>query len=238
MEIACGPGVDLRQNHPSFTTVGRAYLLFPGDDKYEWFHKLLKGIPNGLEYLSTLKIYARLHPKALYLRYLSDTETDNRPSSSGERIDLGIRAQRPYLSKDPIDETEDAPDVDYSVTHITDYDRKQITTINDAIWAMWHEPNYQQLTINRILNGTREMARANTGHVCSDIQFHLIALTKMLTAVAQSKLLVMGNPAFIDAAMNNEERHCVGQVYCRMRSQLDHLASYGHYHDCHVPPWP
>ena len=84
MEITCGSGVDLRKNHQSHTTVGRAYLLFPGDDKYEWFPKLLESIPNGREYLSTLKIYARLHPKALYLRYLSDTETDNRPSNSGQ----------------------------------------------------------------------------------------------------------------------------------------------------------
>ena len=134
---------DLRQHHPSHITVGSAYLLFPGNDREEWFPGLLKRVPHGDEYLSTLKIYARLHPKAFYLRYLSDTETDNRPSNSGQQIDLGIRTQKPYLHKDPVDETEDAPDVDYSLNHIHDYDQEQITTIRDAINAVWHEADHR-----------------------------------------------------------------------------------------------
>ena len=111
--------------------------------------------------------------------------------------------------------------MDGSLGYFHDYNLEQITIINDAIRAIWHEADYRHLTVNCILNGAREMAMANSGHACSDIQLRMWTLTKLLSTTIQSKLLLMGDPSYIDNAVHNSAKYSVGKVYLLRQGACD-----------------
>ena len=111
---------------PSFTSEEPGYSS-QEMTKPSGFARCYRRFPRELSTLNSKGVCP--HPKALYLRYLAHTETDCRPNDSSNTTNLGIRRKGPSQPGDPVDETEDIPDVDNSPGYFHDYNQQQVNTM-------------------------------------------------------------------------------------------------------------